>query len=119
MSIAKKGSRRIVVDDVAYRWSVRRQGTYSDVYQALEKAAEGAPLRVAVELADTGGSVLVVETDQPRHFEFSQLPAGQILPSDVEVWIREAIEAGWTPAHPGAAFRLAGSTRHRPPTSTE
>ncbi|OXM57828.1 hypothetical protein CFP71_06020 [Amycolatopsis thailandensis] len=98
MALLRKGSRRIVVDDTAYRWIVRRKPTYSQ--------EDGCPLSYAVELEDARGAVLVVQTDHAHPLNYRGFPSKAVLPSDVEGAIRLALERGWEPTAPGAQFPL-------------
>ena len=100
MAIRKTGSRRIVVDGVAYRWRVRHRGTYSQTDYGIGR------LSLAVESADAAGSVLVVETDRPHpHDIFTAAERVRpVRPADVAGWVRDATRAGWSPAEPGPQF---------------
>jgi hypothetical protein len=53
VTLASKGSRRIVVDGLAFRWLVRRRPTYC-------QALGWAPLTFVAELLDESGAPLVV-----------------------------------------------------------
>lgn len=108
MAIPKKGTRKIVVDGVAYRWYIRRNGDY-----------HGA-LTVAVELAaNDSASILVVDFHTPRPGSFTALfygyPKISITPKDVVTHIRAALAAGWNPLQPGSPFIYLPDV---PPTET-
>ncbi|WP_410653940.1 hypothetical protein [Amycolatopsis sp. lyj-112] len=98
MSLVRKGSRRIVVDEIAYRWVVRRKPTYTQ--------EQGCAMSYAVELEDARGAVLVVQTDHAHPLNFMGEPSKAVLPSDVERAIRLALAQGWAPEVPGAQFQL-------------
>ena len=98
MSLARKGSRRIVVDEAAYRWVVRRKPTYTQ--------EQGCAMSYGVELEDAGGAVLVVQTDHAHPLNFMKEPSKAVLPSDVERAIRLALARGWEPGAPGPQFEL-------------
>lgn len=99
MAIANKGSRRIVVDGLAYRWSVRSRPTYD---QGL-----GAPLSFAVQSADAEqGQVLHVTLDAARPDAWLPAATVEVGPALVGEAIRRGLAAGWTPAAPGSAFAL-------------
>ncbi|HYH69288.1 MAG TPA: hypothetical protein VD866_31635 [Urbifossiella sp.] len=100
MAIRKIGSRRIVVDGVAYRWRVRHRGTYSQTDYGVGR------LSLAVESADAAGSVLVVETDRPHPHDIFTAPeqVRPVRPVDVAGWVRDAIRAGWSPNDSGPQF---------------
>ena len=99
MALTKRGSRRIVVDDTAYRWRVRRKPTYS-------QGNGWWPQSYAVELETHPGAVLVVETGRAHPGNWFNLASGPIRPADVARSIREARILGWTPQSPGSPFVL-------------
>lgn len=99
MAIASKGSRRIVVDGQAYRWTLRPRPTYA---QGL-----GAPLSFAVQQAGAGeGQVLHVVAAAARSDRWLGEPVATIAPAQVAAAIRLGLAAGWAPASPGSAFEL-------------
>ncbi|GAA0575421.1 hypothetical protein GCM10009546_42510 [Actinomadura livida] len=104
MTLAKKGSRHIVLDGSTYRWKVRGRPTYS---QGLGES----PLTFVVEAADTKGALLVVSLPcaHPSNW-LLLLPTGAVLPRTVSKAIRQALASGWTPTEPGPAFTLTLTT---------
>jgi hypothetical protein len=103
MAIRKVGSRRVVVDGVAYLWRVRRRPTYC-------QANAWGPLSVSVQLAEEPGAVLVVDLDRPRPDNWLSLsapPSRPLLPSEVAGLVRRALAAGWRPECPGPQFVLS------------
>ncbi|WP_340683890.1 hypothetical protein LCL61_36100 [Amycolatopsis coloradensis] len=98
MALLRKGSRRIVVDETAYRWIVRRK--------AHLRTGRRIFLSYGVELEDARGAVLVVRTDHAHPVNYMGVPSKAVLPSDVERAIRLALARGWEPSAPGAQFRL-------------
>ncbi|MFD6067523.1 MULTISPECIES: hypothetical protein [Amycolatopsis] len=98
MALLRKGSRRIVVDETAYRWIVRRKPTYAQ--------DGGYFLSYGVEQEDARGAVLVVQTDHAHPLNYMGVPSKAVLPSDVERAIRLALARGWEPSVPGAQFQL-------------
>jgi hypothetical protein len=99
MAMARKNSRRIVVDNQPYRWRLRSRPTY----------AQGlcwTPCRYAVEDYDRPGRRLVVTTDQPHPSNWLGRPAGPVLPAQVAQAIRIALQLGWDPSSTGAPFHL-------------
>ncbi|MET8827537.1 hypothetical protein ABZX40_16450 [Streptomyces sp. NPDC004610] len=109
MALARKGSRRIVVDGTVYRWRLRSRPTY------LQGLA-WSPYSFAVEQADdVPGTTLVVTTDQPHPSNWIGREAEPILPSGVAAAIRLALSEGWTPTAPGPAFHLDRSAGFTPP----
>jgi hypothetical protein len=84
MAVTLRGSRRIVVDGIAYRWLIRRKETWNDIHDQIQDVATGALLRVAIVQEDAQGALLLVSSDQSRRTKYSHaLKAGVIQPSDV------------------------------------
>ncbi|MFB7668579.1 hypothetical protein ACFC1R_32445 [Kitasatospora sp. NPDC056138] len=98
MALAKKGSRRIVVDGVEYRWRVSRKHWCCD--------HDGSTLGYMVEDAACPGTTLVVETGRPAVLEPNTVPAEVVLPREVAAGIRAARSNGWTPGSNGSPFKL-------------
>ena len=87
MGIAKKGTRRICVDGVPYRWVAR----------------ELSPgLRIIVQAAERPGAVLVLRTAQ-------DIAATHLPPSQIAATIQSARAAGWEPQHSGSPFEVVVS----------
>ena len=84
MAINKRGSRRIVVDGMTFRWTVRRKPSYS-------QAMAWTPLTFAVELETGAGSVLVVDSGSPRIENWPGEPGAVVTPKLVASCIRKAI----------------------------
>ena len=99
MALVRKGSRHITVDGVRYRWQVRRKPTYS-------RANCWSPIACAVERAESGGSVLVVETNRPHPGNWFTHPSTPVRPAEVAAAIRLALARGWAPATAGRPFHL-------------
>jgi hypothetical protein len=99
MAIAKKGSRRIVVDSMPYRWTVRPRPAYT---QALAQVN----LSFAAELETDGRCILVVTVDAARPDNWLGIASGVVTPVVVERAIRLALQQGWTPGQCGSAFEL-------------
>lgn len=99
VALSKRGSRRIEVDGVAYRWRLRGRPT--------EGQRRGhTPLIVAIAAEVGPGPALIV-----RHFlahpgNTVGRHAEAVTPREVAALIREGIRAGWEPARPGPAFEL-------------
>jgi hypothetical protein len=80
----KKGTRRICVDRVQYRWIAR----------------ELLPgLRIVVQAVERTGAVLILRTDQ-------DIAAKHVFPSQVAAAIQIARGAGWEPQRPGPPFEV-------------
>nr|BEK64446.1 hypothetical protein KPHV_16730 [Kitasatospora purpeofusca] len=99
MTLPRKGSRLITVDQVRYRWAVRRRPTYS---QGIGQS----PLTVAVERAEEPGSVLVVRFLGAHPGNWLGLPTVGATPASVALAVRDARERGWQPETRGGPFHL-------------
>lgn len=97
MALARKRSRRIIVDSTIYRWRVRNKPTYC-------RGLAWTPLSYAVEQVDCAGTVLVVKTSQPHPSNWINAPAAPVTPTDVANSIRTALATGWSPSCPGKPF---------------
>src|SRR5688572_10635450 len=100
MSIPRKGSRLIVVDDVRYRWRVRQRATYT-------QAVLGHTLTVAVEIADDARCTLVADLSRAHPANWFGDPSAPVTPAEVAELIRKAIAGGWEPTSPGGAFKIS------------
>jgi hypothetical protein len=100
MALPRKGSRRIAVDGLVFRWLVRRRPTYC-------QALGWSPLSFVVELADESGARLVVALPYAHPGNWLGLPSASVRPATVAAALRHALSAGWQPHRPGAAFTLA------------
>jgi len=100
MALSKKGTRKISVDGVEYRWAIRKRATYC-------QAAFAWPMTFAVECIQAPQSVLVVTTTIPRPDNWLQKPSVAISPAQVAKAIRQAHQAGWQPEVRGSAFMLS------------
>jgi len=100
MSLTQKGSRRIVVEGVAYRWVMRQKPTYG-------QGLTWGPLSFAVELEIAGQSTLVVTLDAPRADNWVGVQGFAVTPSWVALAIKQALERGWKPQDKGSAYALA------------
>ncbi len=99
MALTRKGARRITVDDVVYRWTVRRKPTYC-------QALGWSPLTFAVERTEQPGSTLVVSLPWARPDNWLALPSGPVRPGVVARAIRVALSRGWQSASPGSPFKI-------------
>jgi hypothetical protein len=100
MALPRKGSRRIAVDGLIFRWLVRRRPTYS-------QTLGWSPLTFVAELADEPGARLVVALPYAHPGNWLGLPSAPIRPATAAAALRQALTAGWQPHRPGAAFTLA------------
>jgi hypothetical protein len=97
VAIPKKGSRKIVVDNVEYRWYIRRNTKAEDT------------LVVAVQrFTELPTSILLVKSQMHRpdsnYFWFRYEPKPSLTPNHVATHIRAALAAGWNPLQSGAPF---------------
>lgn len=99
MTLPRKGTRLITVDQVTYRWVVRRRPTYS-------QGTGQSPLSVAVERAEEPGSVLVVRLLGAHPGNWLGLPTVGATPASVALAVRDARERGWQPGTPGGLFHF-------------
>ncbi|MFI5527663.1 hypothetical protein ACIA8O_03800 [Kitasatospora sp. NPDC051853] len=106
MALVRKGSRRITVGGVEYRWRMSRKHWCCDM--------DGGTLAYAVEDADEPGTTLVVETGRPDGPAPVLDPAELVLPAEVAAGIRAALARGWTPRAAGVPFVLHFSAARGP-----
>lgn len=103
MAMRKIGSRRIVVDRVAFRWRAPRRPTRYDW-------DGNTGFTVTVQAEDRRGSVLSIHF-RHRHPKVAQVwgsPVVSVIPSQVASAIRRALGAGWQPFDPGPGFAVSG-----------
>ncbi len=98
MGIPKKGSRKITVDGENFIWLIRRDPTYY--------SANVGYINVAVEHAEERGSKLVIMADRLVMKNCDSIKFKPVVPSEVELWINQAIKAGWQPKNPGKPFEF-------------
>lgn len=99
MTLAVKGSRKITVDGVVYRWSVRRRPTYC-------QALGWSPLSFVVEREEQPGALMVASLPCAHPGNWLGLPSQPVLPGTVALGVRQALAAGWLPSRRGPAFEL-------------
>lgn len=107
MTMPRKGTRRITVDGVAYRWRHRSRRS------TTEARSRTVPLTFAVEREDAPGRLLSVTLGDRlplSHYccpdcsdEFMPEP---ITPARVAASIRTALDRGWEPQGPAGVHRL-------------
>lgn len=85
MAIPKKGSRRIRVDQVQYRWVARN--------------LTPAGVRVTVQAVEPAGAVLVLRSGE-------DIAVAHVPPSRVASLIKAARAAGWDSQRPGPPFEM-------------
>lgn len=116
MTLTSKGSRSLVVDGAAYRWSVRRKPTYcqemgwSNLSFFVEAASGGLCTLHVLTQAARADSVAASVDDLPGS------PSMAVTPALVAHSIRLALQQGWQPQQRDSAFelRLASPTEITP-----
>ncbi|MBQ4810269.1 hypothetical protein A7985_07330 [Pseudoalteromonas luteoviolacea] len=104
MTIPKKGSRKVVVDSVVYRWTIRNKPIYS-------QGAFGSDMTAAVELAESSGAVLSITFPWLRCDSWIGYPELPITPKDIEKCIISALQNGWQPEKKGRAFKYVHESK--------
>jgi hypothetical protein len=99
MSLPKRGSRRIVVNGVAYRYIIRSNPTYC-------QGNAWSNLTFAVELETGGQTVLLVDTGYYRPDNWLNKEGGVVKPTNVTAAIIKALIDGWKPDVPSSAYLL-------------
>ncbi|GAA3293691.1 hypothetical protein Dvina_19570 [Dactylosporangium vinaceum] len=98
MAIARKHSRRIVVDNVIYRWTVRRRPTYG---QGL-----ASPIFFVAELLHEPAGKLLVWLPAARPDNWLGAASAVVTPALVASQIADARAAGWDPTRRGPVFQV-------------
>jgi len=115
MTMPKKGTRSIIVDDVTYRWRMSRSSRY-----------EPTPAVIVIERNGVGGCTASIELPYLQFDPWLYLgdpgprpsPALEtVSPVDIARYIRLALQAGWNSAAPGIAFNLKISEQESGPSS--
>ena len=86
--LAKKKSRRIIVDDIAYRWLLAPDHSIYGMLKVQDEQANGQYLQVHLLLYNT------------------QVEHQKITPSLVAKYIKEALVKGWKPTSKSPPFKL-------------
>ena len=100
MSIPKKGSRKITVDGLEYRWTIRKKPSYG---QAIDESN----LTAAIELYDSPGTTLVITFPFTRPDSWISPGNESVKPSDIKDSIIRAVQQGWKPDSKGSVFHLS------------
>jgi hypothetical protein len=100
MSIPKKGSRKVVVEDISYRWIIRNKPTYS------QAAYKGGKMTAAVELYDKSGCTLHITFPWNRPDNWIEPSKAKVTPKTIEECIVLALQRGWEPKVCGSAFEM-------------
>ncbi|SNR14735.1 hypothetical protein [Tenacibaculum jejuense] len=99
MAIPKKGTRKIDVDGLKFRWLIRKKATYTQSVYGIGK------LHVAIELEENPGTNLFIRTDRKHPNDIETEMVNPITPYDISNWIKQAFELGWNPSKNGNTFR--------------
>lgn len=92
MTMPRKHSRRIIVDEIPFRWCIGKG--------RLFQTGLGSGDRVIVESVDGHGATLVIVLP----WDFCDDPT--VTPGKVADWTRRALDHGWQPHQPGSPFEL-------------
>lgn len=99
MALPRKGSRKIVVDGLAYRWFIRRSPTN------WESEGHGITrFNVAIERENIPHKTRLILSVPVARPDSGETPAGVVLPGDVALYIREALQNGWIPDQAGSPW---------------
>ncbi|MBV7270619.1 hypothetical protein [Winogradskyella luteola] len=98
MAIPKKGTRKIVVNKLNFRWLIRKKATYTQSDYGIGK------LHVAIELEENPGTSLFIYTDRNHPKDIGTEIVNPVKPSDIAKWIQQALELGWNPSKSGTPF---------------
>ncbi|NQX85131.1 MAG: hypothetical protein HRT67_04400 [Flavobacteriaceae bacterium] len=99
MAIPKKGARKIVVNELVFRWLIRKKSTYSQSVYGIGK------LHIAVELEENPGTSLFIYTNRKHPNDIGTEIINPVKPSDISKWIQQAFGLGWNPSKSGNPFR--------------
>lgn len=96
MAIAKKGLRKIVVDDKIFYWKIRKAVSHREGHDS----DYGIPVQHESE-----GHLLLIYTGFCRSGYYGRIPM-KITPHLIRSKIKEAIKQGWKYDQPGKAVEL-------------
>lgn len=99
MGIPKKGSRKITVDSIEYRWRIRWKPSYG---QAIGESG----LTASVELYEDSESTLIIAFPWLRLDAWVGFSDQPVTPKLIEICIKSALSQGWKPNEKGKAFTL-------------
>ncbi|SHI49040.1 hypothetical protein SAMN02745181_0242 [Rubritalea squalenifaciens DSM 18772] len=100
MALPQKGSRKIVVDGIAYRWTIRKKPSY-------DQALCASSLTAAAELYVDPASTLSIEFKGFRADNWMQEEGLAIGPKEIAQAIRQALQAGWQAEEHGPTFSIS------------
>ncbi len=96
MTLPKKGSRRITVDGVTYRWAIRKKPTYGEYLK-------WGGIRAVVELFDSPESILAIDFPFARPDAHGFQNGHSVTPAMIAESIRQSVSDGWDPSVKGTS----------------
>ena len=99
MAVPKKGSRKIVVESVEYRWRIRRKSSYG------QEIGE-SNLTASVELYRNPQNTLSITFPWLRLDTWFGSLEEPVTPKLIETVIKNAIYQGWNPVEKGKTFKI-------------
>lgn len=99
MAIPKKGSRKIIVDDIEYRWRIRWKPSYG---QGIGESN----LTAAIELYENPQSPLIITFPWLRPDSWVGKTKESVTPKDIETCVKNALSQGWKPNVKGKIFNF-------------
>jgi hypothetical protein len=106
MSLSRRNSRKIVVDDREYRWSPSRDSGFM-VLVVQHSSGNGKKLEVVI----SDDQHVIIENGS-YSIEYDAVDQLLITPKLVETMIREALKAGWNPEETGPPVELSFLAGH-------
>ncbi|WP_417397193.1 hypothetical protein [Gimesia chilikensis] len=106
MTLSRRNSRKIVVDDREYRWSPSRDSGFM-VLVVQHSSGKGKKLEVVI----SDDQNIIVENGS-YSIEYDTVGKLLITPKLVETLIREALKAGWNPEETGPPVQTTFLERH-------
>lgn len=101
MSLSRRNSRKIVVDDREYRWSPSRDSGFM-VLVVQHSSGNGKKLEVVI----SDDQHVIIENGS-YSIEYDAVDQLLITPKLVETMIREALKAVWNPEETGPPVELS------------
>jgi hypothetical protein len=105
MGIPRKGSRRIVVDGVAFRWILRTAGSRYDRWDDRLPHRRAGTVIVQEE-SDSPGRPVKFGAVWKGPMDTCSKDGGCVVPAMVERGVRRAMADGWVPGQRGAVLDL-------------
>jgi len=106
MAIPKKGSRKIEVGGIVYRWSIRKKPTYC-------QGNEWTNLKAVVELFENPVSILSIDFMNYRNDSWLTDTKVNISPIDISDCILKSINLGWVASNSGD-YQIESEPHNKP-----